>query len=252
MLTSSEVTKLLIRLLRDARVLQHQAAAHQQIDSLSSKIQTYQNYLRIIYHKANSEQFDLAPYCNTLAEIETILQLIKKDEAAPSSIERTALFIDAPNLSKTSQKWLSNDIDYQKLLTYFAQNKKLLKAYYYVGVDNEHQWKSNKFYYALDQMGYQLVIKQIKVLPNGERKGNLDVELAIDMLELAHKVDSVVLFSGDGDFAPLLKKMGSKGVMTYVFSVWQDGEGSTAGELIRAADKFTELKELIPFISKSN
>jgi uncharacterized LabA/DUF88 family protein len=76
------------------------------------------------------------------------------------------------------------------------------------------------------------------------------MEIAIDMLELADKVDRVVLFSGDGDFAPLLQAAGRKGARTQVVSYWGKGEGPTAPELIEAADIFTDLKDILPSVIK--
>ena len=91
---------------------------------------------------------------------------------------------------------------------------------------------------------------QIKTFTNGEKKGNLDIEIAIDMLELADKIDRAILFSGDGDFAPLLKKVGMKGVRTQVVSYGSRGEGPTASELLDSTDIFTDLQDIIHLIVK--
>jgi uncharacterized LabA/DUF88 family protein len=167
-------------------------------------------------------------------------------------IERIALFIDGPNLSISSQRGLKLDIDYKKLLDYFSRDAFIVRAYYYVAVQSDDELKTNSFLSWLNLNGFYLVTKQIKEFGD-ERKGNLDVEIAIDMIELADKVDRVVLFSGDGDFAPVLHRLATKGIRTQVVSHWSRGKRkSIASELIGAADIFTELGELAPYIRKDN
>jgi uncharacterized LabA/DUF88 family protein len=122
--------------------------------------------------------------------------------------EKIALFIDGANLYATA-KALGFDIDYKRLLREFHSRGYLLRAFYYTAVIEDQEYSSIRpLIDWLDYNGYSVVTKATKefVDQTGRRKvkGNMDIELAVDAMELAGRVDQVVLFSGDGDFCSLV------------------------------------------------
>ncbi|MDX1524449.1 MAG: NYN domain-containing protein, partial [Anaerolineae bacterium] len=239
---SARFTKGLIEFAAEIRFLQHQAPFEDSLETQAA-VKRHRRLLQKIYERAERAKIDLTPHSDLLVQIETGLKMIEAE--LPPPVEKIAIFIDAANFSKTFKSRFAQDIDYEKLLTIFSVNAVVQKAYYYTGVDDDQSILANPFFYALRQIGYQLVTKPIKTFPDGGRKGNLDIEIALDMLELADKVDRVILFSGDGDFAPLLKRVGQKGVKTEVVSYIGDAPNNpTAWELVEAADKFTDLASI--------
>src|ERR1700754_4018561 len=121
-----------------------------------------------------------------------------------SSANRTALFIDGANLYSTA-KALGFDIDYKRLLEEFQSHGILVRAFYYTAVIEDQEFSAVRP--LLDWLaynGFTVVTKPTKEFTdlNGHRKvkGNMDIELAVNAMELADHVDHLVLFSGDGDF----------------------------------------------------
>ena len=246
-------TKKVIELGANVRYLQHQAH-YLNTDDLEEKIHQSRQILQKLYDSAKQKKIDLIPYYTALAEIEANLNMAQDGIYPGGQLEKVALFIDGANLGALAYDYLNIKLDFAKLLNHFGQNCYIVRAFYYAATyPGDDEAKSNiGFLSWLGRNGFQVVTKPIREFPDGTHKGNLDIEIAIDMLELADKVDRVVLFSGDGDFAPLLRRVGAKGVVTHVVSYWGDGRGPTSAELIEAADKFIELQKILPFISKSN
>jgi uncharacterized LabA/DUF88 family protein len=164
--------------------------------------------------------------------------------------ERTALFIDGANLYAATRS-LGFDIDYRRLLDYFGGKSNLVRAYYYSALlDTEEYSPLKPLTDWLAYNGYSLVTKPAKEFTDalGRRriKGNMDIELAIDMLELAPKLDHAVLFSGDSDFRRLVEAVQRKGVRVTVISTIKTNPPMIADELRRQADQFVELSEIAP------
>ncbi len=164
--------------------------------------------------------------------------------------ERTALFIDGANLYSASRN-LGFDVDYRNLLEYFRQRTDILRAYYYSAVlDTEEYSPLKPLTDWLAYNGYNLVTKAAREFTDatGRRrvKGNMDVELAVDMLELAPKIDHAVLFSGDSDFRRLVEAVQRQGVRVSVVSTIRSNPPMIADDLRRQADQFLELSEIAP------
>ncbi len=162
--------------------------------------------------------------------------------------QRLALFIDGANLYAAA-RGLSFDIDYKKLLMYFAHKGKMMRAFYYTALLDEQEYSPIRpLVDWLDYNGYTMVTKPTKEFTDavGRRKikGNMDIELAIDMLEMAPYLDHVVLFSGDGDFRRLVEAMQRRGVRVTVVSTVRSQPPMVADELRRQADFFMELQDL--------
>jgi uncharacterized LabA/DUF88 family protein len=167
---------------------------------------------------------------------------------------RIALFIDGANLYATA-KALGFDIDYKRLLKEFQSRGNLLRAFYYTAVIEDQEFSSIRpLIDWLDYNGYTVVTKATKefVDVHGRRKvkGNMDIELAVDAMELAEHVDQIVLFSGDGDFRSLVEAVQRRGVRVTVVSTISSQPPMVADELRRQADVFTDLIELRPKLSR--
>ncbi|WP_298281134.1 NYN domain-containing protein [Acidocella sp.] len=164
--------------------------------------------------------------------------------------ERTALFIDGANLYAATRS-LGFDIDYRKLLDLFSARSNLLRAYYYSALLETEDYSPLKpLTDWLAYNGYSLVTKPAKEFTDtqGRRriKGNMDIELAIDMLELAPHMDHAVLFSGDSDFRRLIEAVQRRGVRVSVVSSVRTSPPMIADELRRQADQFIELADIAP------
>jgi uncharacterized LabA/DUF88 family protein len=164
--------------------------------------------------------------------------------------ERTALFIDGANLYAATRS-LGFDIDYRRLLDFFGSKTNLIRAYYYSALLETEEYSPLKpLTDWLAYNGYSLVTKPAKEFTDaqGRRriKGNMDIELAIDMLELAPKLDHAILFSGDSDFRRLLEAVQRKGVRVTVVSSIKTSPPMIADELRRQADQYVELADIAP------
>jgi uncharacterized LabA/DUF88 family protein len=166
----------------------------------------------------------------------------------PSSTNKIALFIDGANLYATA-KTLGFDIDYKRLLNEFQSRGTLVRAFYYTAIIEDQEYSSIRpLIDWLDYNGYTVVTKATKefIDASGRRKvkGNMDIELAVDAMELAEHVDQIVLFSGDGDFRSLVEAVQRRGVRVTVISTISSQPPMVADELRREADVFTDLVEL--------
>lgn len=162
--------------------------------------------------------------------------------------EKIALFIDGANLYATS-KSLGFDIDYKRLLQEFQTRGYLLRAYYYTALIEDQEYSSIRpLIDWLDYNGYKVVTKPTKEFydSSGRRKikANMDIELAVDAMELADTIDHMVLFSGDGDFRRLVEAVQRKGKKVSVISTLQTQPPMIADDLRRQADHFIELGSL--------
>lgn len=168
--------------------------------------------------------------------------------------ERIAVFIDGANLYATT-KTLGFDIDYKRLLKEFQSRGYLLRAFYYTALVEDQEYSSIRpLIDWLDYNGYCVVTKPTKefVDSTGRRKvkGNMDIELAIDALELAQHVNHIVLFSGDGDFRSLVEALQRRGVRVSVVSTISTQPPMVADELRRQADEFIDIVSLLPKIGR--
>jgi uncharacterized LabA/DUF88 family protein len=169
--------------------------------------------------------------------------------------ERLALFIDGANLYAAA-KAVGFDIDYKRLLDHFSAKGRLIRAFYYTALIDDQEFSPIRpLVDWLDYNGYTMVTKPAKEFTDsaGRRKikGNMDIEIAIDMMEMAESVEHQVLFSGDGDFRRLVEAVQRKGVRVTVVSTVRSSPPMAADELRRQADNFIELQDLVPTISRT-
>ena len=170
--------------------------------------------------------------------------------------ERIALFIDGANLYAAARA-LGFDIDYRRLLQVFADKGHLVRAFYYTALVEDQEYSPIRpLVDWLDYNGYTMVTKPTKEYTDasGRRKikGNMDIELAIDMMEMAKHLDHIVLFSGDGDFRRLVEAVQRKGVRVTVVSTIRSSPPMVADELRRQADLFIDLSDLAEHIARSH
>jgi uncharacterized LabA/DUF88 family protein len=168
--------------------------------------------------------------------------------------ERLALFIDGSNLYAAA-KSLGFDIDYKLLRAEFVRRGKLVRAFYYTAMLEDQEYSPIRpLVDWLDYNGFSMVTKAAKEFTDstGRRKvkGNMDIELAVDAMEMAERIDHMVLFSGDGDFRPLVAGIQRKGVRVSVVSTIRTQPPMIADELRRQADNFIELEELRDVIGR--
>ncbi len=169
--------------------------------------------------------------------------------------ERTALFIDGANLYATARA-LGFDIDYKRLLDLYSEKVNLVRAFYYTALIEDQDYSPIRpLVDWLDYNGYTMVTKPTKEYTDasGRRKikGNMDIELAIDVLDMCEYLDHIVLFSGDGDFRRLVEAVQRKGRRVTVVSTVRSQPPMIADELRRQADNFIELQDIIPKISRA-
>lgn len=159
--------------------------------------------------------------------------------------ERVALFIDGANLYSAARA-LGVDLDFKALLASFRDQATLVRAYYYTAVVEGEEFSAVRP--LVDWLGYNgfsTVTKPAKRFtdPQGHSrtKGNMDIEIAVDMLELAPRIDHAVLFSGDGDFRRLVQAVQAKGVRVTVVSTLKSQPPMIADDLRRQADGYIDL-----------
>ncbi|WP_052120102.1 LabA-like NYN domain-containing protein [Inquilinus limosus] len=170
--------------------------------------------------------------------------------------ERLAIFIDGANLYGAARS-LGFDIDYRRLLDLFAKKGRLIRAFYYTTLIEDQEYSPIRpLIDWLDYNGYTMVTKPLREYTDsqGRRrvKGNVDIDLAIDALEMADRADHILLFSGDGDFKRLVEAIQRKGVRVTVVSTIKSSPPMVSDELRRQADNFVELMELAPHIQRMN
>jgi uncharacterized LabA/DUF88 family protein len=162
--------------------------------------------------------------------------------------ERLALFIDGANLYATARA-LDMEIDYKALRRFFSEKSRLVRAFYYTAILEDQEYSPLRpLIDWLDYNGFTLVTKPVKefVDDQGRRKikGNMDIEIAVDMLNISDALDHAVLFSGDGDFRRLLEAIQRRGVRATVISSNKTQPSMIADELRRQADQFIDLEDL--------
>jgi uncharacterized LabA/DUF88 family protein len=168
--------------------------------------------------------------------------------------DRLALFIDGANLY-SAVKAIGFDIDYKKLLDEFRKRGVLIRAYYYTAlVENEDYSPIRPLVDWLDYNGFTMVTKTAREFTDREGRkrwrGDMDMEIAVDMMELAPRCDHMVLFSGDGDFRPLVAAVQRQGVRVTVVSTVKSQPPMASDDLRRQADCFVDLTDLTDIIGR--
>lgn len=151
------------------------------------------------------------------------------------SQQRVGVFIDVQNMYYSAKNLHDSKVDYSNILDSAVQGRKLIRAIAYVIKADISEEKD--FFDALDRIGYEVKAKELKVFHGGDKKGDWDMGIAIDVVELADKIDAAVLVSGDGDFIHLINHLKAKGVRTEVMAFGR----SAARELKDNATNFIDM-----------
>jgi uncharacterized LabA/DUF88 family protein len=158
---------------------------------------------------------------------------------------RVAIFVDGSNLFYAALQ-LNIEIDYTKLLARLTGGSRLLRSFFYTGVDRTNE-KQQGFLLWMRRNGYRVIAKDLIQLPDGSKKANLDVEIAVDMMALVGSYDTAVLVSGDGDLAYAVDAVSYRGVRVEVVSL----RSMTSDSLINVSDRYIDLENVKEEIQKT-
>lgn len=179
----------------------------------------------------------------------------------PNLYGRFAIFIDGSNLYHTIRD-LGLHVDYRRLLEFFNQRGWLVRAFYYTALlegDMTPDWLIRLTDW-LSYNGFNVITKRAKIFRRrvaddfgsfhwtSEVKGNVDIEMAVDMMTLAPRCDTIILFSGDGDFVSLVQAVQKTGTRVVIISSEKTSDSTVADELRRQADEFIELTTIADHI----
>lgn len=169
--------------------------------------------------------------------------------------KKIALFIDGANFF-VSQKVVGLNIDWSRFLSYYGSQGDLLRAFYYTGILPKDRDMIDPLRPVLDWLAYngfhmrtKPAKKFIDPLTGRETiKGNMDIEIAIDAIDMIPYMTDMFLFSGDGDFTPLVQRIQREGIRVHVVSTIIEKNPMCADNLRRQCDSFHELATLVPHL----
>lgn len=171
--------------------------------------------------------------------------------------EKTAFFIDGANLYKAARN-LGFDIDYKSLLSKAQSSCKLVRASYYTAIQEDRDQDYSPLRPLVDWLdynGYTMVTKSTREFTDQQGrkrfKGSTDIELVVDLMTLAPKLDHAVVFSGNGDFRRAIEAVQMQGVRVSVVSTVKSSPPMASDELRRQADGFIDLADLEKAIGRS-
>jgi uncharacterized LabA/DUF88 family protein len=165
-------------------------------------------------------------------------------KSAPSGRGRIAIFIDASSLFHAAQQ-LGITIDYSKLLAALSQNDRLLRCFFYTGIDPTSV-KQQGFLLWMRRNGFRVVSKPLTQLPDKSKESNVNVEIAVDMLSLAPYYDTAILVSGNGALAYAVNALSYQGIWVEIVGL----RSMTSDSLLQVADRFVDLESLTVHIQK--
>ncbi|HLD25422.1 MAG TPA: NYN domain-containing protein, partial [Candidatus Andersenbacteria bacterium] len=151
--------------------------------------------------------------------------------------QRVGVFVDIQNLYYSARALYSKKVNFKKILEEAVAGRHLVRALAY-GITTEEAHEGD-FHQALSDQGFEVKTKPLQTFVGGQKKGDWDVGIAVDVLQLEPKIDVAVLVSGDGDFIPLVDFAQRKGLRVEVINF----RASTSGALVQAADSFTDLSQ---------
>ncbi|MFB6213367.1 MAG: NYN domain-containing protein [Candidatus Nanohaloarchaea archaeon] len=151
--------------------------------------------------------------------------------------QRVGVFVDVQNMYYSAKNLYDAKVDFQKLLDAAVMNRALVRASAYViKADTPDE---EDFFEALRRIGYEVKIKELKEFYGGQKKGDWDLGMTVDMMQQAKKLDTVVLVTGDGDFTAIVDHLKAEGCRVEVMAFGK----SSAKEIREAADNFLDMDD---------
>ncbi len=176
--------------------------------------------------------------CSLMGSEDQTISSASKYRPVGQSGDRIAIFIDGSNLFYAASH-LNIEVDYRRLLTTLVGDRRLLRAYFYTGVDPQNE-KQRGFLLWLNRHGHRVVSKELTNMPDGSRKANMHVEMAVDMMRIAEHCPTITLLGGDGNLAYALEALSQRGISLEVVSL----QSMTSDSLIDLADSYVDLADL--------
>lgn len=183
------------------------------------------------FEKSNNIYTELSNEIRSLRELIETSTIFKK--------ESVAVFVDSQNLYYSARMGYAAKVNYEKLLRLITGNRKMVKAYAYIVQPPDGDVKP--FATSLERIGYIVKTKDVRTRSDGSAKANWDMGIALDILGILDRVDTIVLASGDGDFMPLVDFIKGKNRRVEIFAFPEN----TAYDLKEKADRFEPLGENI-------
>jgi len=149
--------------------------------------------------------------------------------------QRVGVFVDVQNLYYSAINLYESKVNFSVILREAVRDRQLVRAIAYV-IKADVKDEEN-FFEALERIGYEVRAKDIQIFFGGKKKGDWDVGIAMDIMRVAAKLDTVVLVSGDGDFKDLLEHVKSLGCRAEVIAFGK----SSSNKLVEIADDFIDL-----------
>ena len=171
---------------------------------------------------------------------------MNREHQTATSGRRVGIFVDVANIFYASLD-AEREIDYPALLAHTTKGRELVRAYAYTGLDPENE-AQKKFHRFLGESGYRVVAKEVRRFKDGAMKANLDIELVVDLMRLAPRLDVAVIVAGDGDYAPAIRAIMDMGVRVEVICFRRN----TSKDLLDVADSFEEISESATVKGRSN
>ena len=171
---------------------------------------------------------------------------MNREHQTATSGRRVGIFVDVANIFYASLD-AEREIDYPALLAHTTKGRELVRAYAYTGLDPENE-AQKKFHRFLGESGYRVVAKEVRRFKDGAMKANLDIELVVDLMRLAPRLDVAVIVAGDGDYAPAIRALMDMGVRVEVICFRRN----TSKDLLDVADSFEEISEIATVKGRSN
>jgi len=201
---------------------------------LQQYLKTLKHDIKLYIEKNNNG------YNKIYNEIRSLKELIESSTIFKK--ERIAIFVDSQNLYYSARMGYAAKVNYEKLLKLITENRNLIKAYAYIVQAPDGDVKP--FATSLERIGYIVKIKDVRTRSDGSAKANWDMGMALDILGILDRVDTIILASGDGDFVPLVDFIKTKNKRVEIFAFAEN----TAYDLKEKADKFKPLGENIILI----
>lgn len=151
--------------------------------------------------------------------------------------QRVAILIDTQNLYHSAKNLYKAKVNFAAVVKTALGNRKLIRAVSYVV--NTESGEETAFFEALEKVGIEIKTKDLQIFYGGAKKADWDVGMAVDAIKLAHKVDAIVLVTGDGDFIPLVEYVKSQGCQVEAITFGR----SASGKLRETVDDFIDMDE---------